>query len=210
MRKIAGLFKELDSDEDVVFQTKNTTPTIFLKGAQVKKWRGLETTEVPVAYSMVNLYLTNKRLMFLIHSEVEAPVLGGKKSSRLPEVAGTWFEIPVPTIDNVEIVHKDIRKDEKIKKLVSSLSKKDAVELVQLIYNKQKTTGRMKERIDTISKKIGLKKVVSAYDKLYVLEKELYKNLVKQIKLGAEKKRIEKLKRRLKQARKKERKLRRS
>jgi len=210
MRKIAGLFKELASDEDVVFQTKNTTPTIFLKGAQVKKWRGLESTEVPVAYSMVNLYLTNKRLMFLIHSEIEAPVLGEKKGSRLPEIAGTWFEIPVPTIDNVEIVHKDIRKDEKMKKLVSSLSKKDTVELVQLIYNKQKTTGRMKDRIDTVSKKIGLKKIVSAYDKLYVMEKELYTSLVKQLKLEAEKERIEKLKRRLKQARKKERKLRRT
>jgi hypothetical protein len=210
MRKIAGLFKELASDEDVVFQTKNTTPTIFLKGAQVKKWRGLESTEVPVAYSMVNLYLTNKRLMFLIHSEIEAPVLGEKKGSRLPEIAGTWFEIPVPTIDNVEIVHKDIRKDEEIKKLVSSLSKKDTVELVQLIYNKQKTTGRMKDRIDTVSKKIGLKKIVSAYDKLYVMEKELYTSLVKQLKLEAEKERIEKLKRRLKQARKKERKLRRT
>jgi len=210
MRKIAGLFKELDSDEDVVFQTKNTTPTIFLKGAQVKKWRGLETTEVPVAYSMANLYLTNKRLMFLIHSEVEAPVLGEKKGPSLPEVAGTWFEIPVPIIDAVEIVHKDIRKDEKTKKLISSLSKKDTVDLVQLIYSKQKTKGKMKERIDTVAKKIGPKKIVSAYDKLYIMEKELYTSLVKQLKLEAEKERIEKLKRRLKQARKKERKLRRT
>ncbi len=79
-----------------------------------------------------------------------------------------------------------------------------------MIYNKQKTTGRMKERIDTVSKKIGFKKIVSAYDKLYVMEKELYSSLVKQLKLEAEKERIEKLKRRLKRARKKERKLRRT
>jgi hypothetical protein len=209
MSKIAGVFKKLDSDENVVFQTKTTTPTIFVKGAQVKKWGGLETKEVPIAYSMANLYLTNKRLMFLIHSEIEAPVFKERKSLRLSDVAGTWFEIPVPTIDNVEIVHKDIRKDENIKRFISSLSKRSTVELVQLIYDKQKTKGKMKELIDSIFKMISLKKVVGAYDKLYITGKEVYPSLVKQIKLEAERERIEKLKRKLKKAKKKEKKLKR-
>ncbi len=209
MSRIAGMFKKLDSDEDVVFQTKTTTPTIFVKGAQVKKWRGTETREVPIAYSMANLYLTNKRLMFLIHSEIEASALEEKKILRLSDVAGTWFEIPVPTIDNVEIVHKDIRKDENIKRLISSLSKRKTVELVQLIYNKQKTTGKMKERIDSIFKTTDVKKVVGAIDKIYTMGKEVYPSLVKQIKLEAEKERIEKLKKKLKKARKKTRKIKR-
>lgn len=209
MTKIAGMFKKLDSDEDVVFQTKTTTPTIFVKGTQVKKWSGTETREVPIAYSMANLYLTNKRLMFLIHSEIKASALEEKKILRLSDVAGTWFEIPVPTIDNVEIVHKDIRKDENIKRLISSLSKRNTVELVQLIYNKQKTTGKMKELIDSIFKTTGVKKVVGANDKIYIMGKEVYPSLVKQIKLKAEKDRIEKLKKKLKEARKKTRKLKR-
>ncbi len=209
MTGIAGMFKKLDSDEDVVFQTKTTTPTIFVKGAQVKKWGGMETREVPIAYSMANLYLTNKRLMFLIHSEIEAAALEEKKISRLSDVAGTWFEIPVPTIDNVEIVHKDIRKDENIKRFVSSLSKRNTVELVQLIYNKQKTTGKMKELVDSLFKSTGVKKVVGANDKIYIMGKEVYPSLVKQLKLKAEKERIEKLKKKLKAARKKTRKLKR-
>ncbi len=209
MTGIAGVFKKLDSDENVVFQTKTTTPTIFVKGAQVKKWGGIETKEVPIAYSMANLYLTNKRLMFLIHSEIEAPALEEKKILSLSDVAGTWFEIPVPTIDNVEIVHKDIRKDENIKRFISSLSKRNTVELVQLIYDKQKTTGKMKELIDSIFKSTGVKKVVGANDKIYIMGKEVYPSLVKQLKLKAEKERIEKLKKKLKAARKKTRKLKR-
>lgn len=204
MGKMAGMFKKLDAGENLVFQTKTTTPTIFVKGAQVRKWKGYEAREVPIAYSMTNLYLTNKRLLFLIHSEIEAPVLEGRKSLSLSDVAGTWFEIPIPTIDNVDIVHKDIRKDENIRRFISSLSKRDTVELVRLIYDKRKTTGKMKELIDSAFKAIHLKKVIGANDKIYVMGKEIYKALVRQIKLSAQKEKVEKLKKKLKKAKKKE------
>ena len=205
---MVGTFKELDAGESVVFQTKTTTPTIFAKGAQVRKWRGFETREVPIAYSMAKLYLTNKRLLFLIHSEIEARALEEGKSLGLSNIAGIWFEIPILTIDDVNIVHKDIRKDENIKRFVSSLSKRDTVELVRLIYNKRKTTGKMKELIDSAFKTIHLKKVVGANDKIYVMGKEIYKNLVRQIKLSAEKKKVEKLKKKLKKAKKREKEIR--
>ena len=208
MGKMVGMFKKLDAGENVVFQTKTTTPTIFVKGAQVRKWKGYETKEVPIAYSMAKLYLTNKRLLFLIHSEIEARALEEGKSLGLSDVAGTWFEIPILTIDDVNIVRKDIRKDENIKRFISSLSKRDTVELVQLIYDKRKTTGKMKELIDSAFKKIHLKKVVGVNDEIYVMGKEIYKDLVRQIKLSAEKEKIEKLKKRLKKAKKKEKEIR--
>ncbi|MFB0567330.1 MAG: hypothetical protein ACETVM_01930 [Candidatus Bathyarchaeia archaeon] len=208
MGKMVGVFKKLDVDESVVFQTKTTTPTIFAKGTQVRKWRGFETMEVPIAYSMAKLYLTNKRLLFLIHSEIEAHALEQGKSLGLSDVAGTWFEIPILTIDDVNIVHKDIRKDETIKRFISSLSKRDTVELVRLIYDKRKTTGKMKELIDSTFKRIHLKKVAVANDEIYVMGKEIYKDLVKQIKLTAEKEKVEKLKKRLKKAKKKEKEMR--
>lgn len=108
----------------------------------------------------------------------------------------------------MNIVHKDIRKDENIKRFVSSLSKRDAVELVRLIYDKRKTTGKMKELIDSAFKTIHLKKVVGANDEIYVMGKEIYKDLVRQIKLSAEKEKIEKLKKKLKKAEKKEKEIR--
>lgn len=204
MGKMVGMFKKLDAGESVVFQTKTTTPTIFAKGAHVRKWRGFETREIPIAYSMANLYLTNKRLLFLIHSEIEARALEEGKSLGISDVAGTWFEIPILTIDDVNIVHKDIRKDENIKRFISSLSKRDTVELVRLIYDKQKTTGKMKELVGSAFKTAHLKKVVGANDEIYVMGKEIYKDLVRQIKLSAEKEKIEKLKKKLKKAKKKE------
>ena len=204
MGKMVGMFKKLDAGENLVFQTKTTTPTIFAKGTQIRKWRGFETREVPIAYSMARLYLTNKRLLFLIHSEIEARALEQGKSLGLSDVAGTWFEIPILTIDDVNIVHKDIRKDENIKRFILSLSKRDTVELVRLIYDKRKTTGKMKELIDSAFKTAHLQKVVGANDEIYVMGKEIYKELVRQIKLRAEKEKIEKLKKKLKKAKKKE------
>ncbi len=201
---MVGMFKKLDAGENLVFQTKTTTPTIFAKGTQIRKWRGFETREVPIAYSMAKLYLTNKRLLFLIHSEIEARALEQGKSLGLSDVAGTWFEIPILTIDDVNIVHKDIRKDENIKRFILSLSKRDTVELVRLIYDKRKTTGKMKELIDSAFKTAHLQKVVVANDEIYVMGKEIYKELVRQIKLRAEKEKIEKLKKKLKKAKKKE------
>lgn len=204
MGKMVGMFKKLDAGENLVFQTKTTTPTIFVKSAHVRKWKGFESREVPIAYSMAKLYLTNKRLLFLIHSEIGARALEQGKSLGLSDVAGTWFEIPILTIDDVNIVHKDIRKDENIKRFISSLSKRDTVELVQLIYDNRKTTGKIKELIDSAFKAIHLKKAVGANDEIYVIEKQIYKDLVRQIKLSAEKEKIEKLKKKLKKAKKKE------
>ncbi len=201
---MVGTFKKLDAGESLAFQTKTAKPTVFAKGTQIKKWKGYETKEVPIAYAMAKLYLTNKRLLFLIHSEIEARSLEKGKSFGPSDVAGTWFEIPILTIGDVNIVHKDIRKDESIKRFVSSLSKRDTVELVRLVYDKRKTTGKMKELIDSAFRATKLKKVAGANDEVYLMGKEIYKDLIKQMKLGAEKEKIEKLKKRLKKAKKKQ------
>ena len=103
----------------------------------------------------------------------------------------------------MDIMRKDIRKDEDIKRLAPSLSKRNNVEAVQLIYDKQRTTGITKNLIESMFNAIKPGKVVKAYDKVYIIGKEIYESLLNQIKLHAEEKRIEKLKRRLKKAKKK-------
>lgn len=202
MSKKVGVYKELQGDEKLVFESRSTTPTVFVKGVDVKKWSGSETKEIPVAYSLTNIYLTNRRLMFLIHSSIEAQVLKGRRPSR-SSMVGTWFEMPISTIDLVDIIRKDIRRDEDIKRLAPSISKRNNVEAVQLIYDKRKTTGITKNLIESMFEATKLGKVVKAYDKVVIIGKEIYENLVKQIKLHAEEKRIEKLQHRLKRARKK-------
>lgn len=208
MSKKVGVCKELKSDEKLVFESRGTTPTVFVKGVDIKKWGGLETKEIPVAYSLTNVYLTNKRLMLLIHSSIKAQALKERTRPSRSSMAGTWFEMPISTIDLVDIIRKDIRKDEDIKMLAPSLSKRNNVEAVQLIYDKRRTTGITKDLIESIFDAIKPGKVVKAYDKLYIIGKEIYENLLKQIKLHAEEERIEKLKRRLKKAEKKRKELR--
>lgn len=203
MSKKVGVYKELKSDEKLVFESRGTTPTVFVKGVDIKKWSGLETKEVPVAYSLTNVYLTNKRLMFLIHSSIEAQALKERPRPSRSSMVGTWFEMPISTIDLMDIMRKDIRKDEDIKRLAPSLSKRNNVEAVQLIYDKQRTTGITKNLIESMFNAIKPGKVVKAYDKVYIIGKEIYESLLNQIKLHAEEKRIEKLKRRLKKAKKK-------
>lgn len=203
MSKKVGVYKDLTSDEKLVFQSKGTTPTVFVKGVDVKKWSGLETKEIPVAYSLTNIYLTNKRLMFLIHSSIKAQVLREKKTPSRSSIVGTWFEMPISTIDLVDTIRRDIRRDEDIKRLDPSLSKRNTVEAVQLIYNKRRTTGITKDLIDSMFDALKPEKVVKAYDKLYIIGKEIYEGLLKQMKLHAEEERVHKLKRRLTKAKKK-------
>ena len=207
MSKKVGVYKELKSNEKLVFESRGTTPTVFVKGVDVKKWSGLETKEVPVAYSLTNVYLTNKRLMFLIHSSIKAQVLKERTRPSRSSMVGTWFEMPISTIDLMDIMRKDIRKDEDIKRLAPSLSKRNNVEAVQLIYDKRRTTGVTKDLIESMFDATKPDKVVKAYDKLYIIGKEIYESLLKQMKLHAEAERIEKLKRRLKKAEKKRKEL---
>ncbi len=208
MSKKVGVYKDLTRDEKLVFESRDTTPTVFVKGVDIRKWGGLETKEIPVAYSLTNVYLTNKRLMFLIHSSIKAQVPKKRERPSRSSLVGTWFEMPISTIDFVDIIRKDVRKDEAIERLVPSISKRNNVEAVQITYDKQKTTGITKDLIESMFDAIKPSKVVKAYDKLYIIGKEIHEKLLKEMKLHAEEKKIDKLKRRLKKARKKRKELR--
>lgn len=203
MSKKVGVYKELKRDEKIVFESNGTMPAVFVKGVDIKKWSGFETKEIPVAYSLTNVYLTNRRLMFLIHSSISTQVLKEKMKPRRSSLVGTWFEMPISAIDFVDIIKKDIRKDEDIKRVDPSLSKRNNVEAVQVTYDKRGTTGKTKDLIESTFEAIKPGKIVKAYDKLYIVGKEIHKNLLNQMKLHAEEKKIEKLRRRLKKSKKK-------
>ncbi|MGD8545751.1 MAG: hypothetical protein PVH12_06200, partial [Candidatus Bathyarchaeota archaeon] len=78
MVRYVGLYKELAENEHAVVQSNALTPTIFKKEVQIKKLIGHKKEDIPVSCFMTNVYLTNKRLMFLIIREVEALILRQK------------------------------------------------------------------------------------------------------------------------------------
>ena len=122
MVRYVGLYKELNENEHAVVQSNALTPTIFKKEVQVKKLIGHKKEDIPVSCFMTNVYLTNKRLMFLIIREVEALVLREKGVPTLSGLEGSWYELPVSAITNVEAINKEIKKEKDLKFIKIQLS----------------------------------------------------------------------------------------
>lgn len=181
--KIIGVFKELDENEKLIFESKVVTPTIFVKEAEVKKLIGRERREIPISFSATNLYLTNKRLSFLILYQLEARTISESGAPKLSGVAGTWFEIPVSAISSADIrpvFLKSFEKEVDMKRLVEwGVIKKEMAErasAVELIYSEEDAVGRIKDYMQSLLK-MGFwgkifKKIERVSDKLMIVGEE--------------------------------------
>ena len=172
-----GLFKELSFDETVLFKSNIATPVIFTKEAELKKMLGTERKEVPIAYSMSNLYLTNERLMFLILYQLEASSLADLKKPKFSGISGTWFEMPLSSVNSVDIRPLILKKDKNIKKLKEwGLLRSEDEPCVELIYDEKVARGRSKDYMESMLK-MGFfsrtfKEVLSVTDKLFIVGRE--------------------------------------
>jgi len=162
--RYVGLYKELNENEHAIVENNVLTPTIFRKEIQVKKFIGHERKEIPVSCLMTNIYLTNKRLMFLIIREVEALVLRKKGVPTLSGIEGSWYEIPVSAIKNVEALNKELNKEKELKKLVPSLADKQTVSLVEITYEGRRTSGNLKEYMESMFDAEGLARMFNFKD----------------------------------------------
>ncbi len=175
MMRYVGLYRELDTNESIVLENNVLTPTIFKKDVQVKKMIGHEKKEVPVSCLMANIYLTNKRLMFLIIREVEALVLRKKGVPTLSGIEGSWYEIPVSAITKVEALTKELGKDKELRALIPALASKKTVSLVEIVYNGQRTSGNFKEYMESmfdaegLARMFNLKGVVELANKVQIV-----------------------------------------
>ena len=175
MPKFIGLYKELKENEHAVIEDGVLAPTVFVKEVEFKKFLGKQRKELPVSCLMTNIYLTNKRLMFLVLHEVEAVVLRKKGVPTLMGVEGSWYEIPITAITNVEAVQKEIRKDKEFRALMPNLSEKESIPLVEVSYESRKAAGSFKEYIESIFDPTGIQKifdiknVVGVKDKIQII-----------------------------------------
>ncbi len=158
MVRLVGLYKELGDNEHLVIESKIIVPTVFVREAKVKKFMGHEKKGFPLSYLMSGVFLTNKRLMFLIFRELEALVLQKKGIPSLAGIEGSWFEIPTSAIYNVEVIRKEISKDKEMRGVFPVLSKQETVSAVEVFYNGQRASGKLKDYIESIFNKGGLAK----------------------------------------------------
>jgi len=175
MVRLVGLFKELGLNEHLVVEGRIIVPTIFVREVKVKKFMGHERKGFPLSYLVSNVFLTNRRLMFLIFQELEALVLQKKGIPSLVGIEGSWFEIPTSAIYNVEVVRKEIRKDKEMRGVFPTLSKHETVSTVEIFYNGQRASGKLKEYIESIfsrdgmTKRFNLKNIEATFDKVQLL-----------------------------------------
>ena len=175
MTRYVGLYRELGENEHIVLENNALTPTIFKKWVEAKKLIGHEKKDVPVSCFMTNIYLTNKRLMFLIIREVEALVLRKKGVPALTGLEGSWYEVPVSAITSVEAVNTEVKKDKELKKIIPSLADQKTVSIVEIAYHGQRTSGNFKDYMESmfdaegLARMFNLKKVVELANKAQLI-----------------------------------------
>ena len=180
-KKLIGIVKELDTDEKVSFENKIVTPVFFIKEAEIKKTvGGTKRREVPISIAMTNIYLTNKKLVFLVLYQLQATALADSRTG-LSGISGTWFEMPLSAIKEVDIrplkLDKDFEKNFKNRVYEWGLSEQfEKRPSTELIYDEKVAHGRTKDYMESlldrgrISKLFG--KIERVYDKLLILGEE--------------------------------------
>ncbi len=182
-----GLFKKLKSTEELTFETKIVTPVIFLKEVESRRLGMHRRQEIPISLCQANVYLTNERLLFLVLYLLEASTIaerGKSKASRLSGVSGTWFEMPLSAVQQVEMRPLKLLKGKEMGQFFESIFSDKAERsgflkspAVELIYDEQVAIGRVKDYMVSLLR-MGLfgrmfTKLDKVYDKLLIVGEEI-------------------------------------
>jgi len=188
---VVGLYKDLDVDEKISFEGKTILPTVFIKEAEIKKLIGRETKEVPISYAMTKTYLTNKRLLFLILYQIETRMLTDAGAPSLSGVTGSWFEMPLNAIIEVEIRPVFVKRETEMMRLAEWIPSLDVDKAsgVEIVYDERLASGRIKDYMESM---LGMgffsklfKRIERVFDKLLLIGEEtasiapMLKNIVR-------------------------------
>ena len=173
--QVIGLYKFLSKDEEIIFEGSTLTPILQVKEAYIKKVLNREERrEIPIAMYEGKLYLTTKRMIFLILHQTLSKDYGGENSG----IVGTWTEIPVDAIEDYQI-RPVIVKDSMWKGFLDVIEEIVAIRqgriesALEVVYDESLASGRSLEYTEglmkrgRISKLLG--KVERTSDKLLIL-----------------------------------------
>ena len=173
--EVIGLYKFLSKDEEIIFEGSAVTPILYVKEAYIKKVLNREERrEIPLAVYEGKLYLTTKRMIFLILHQTFSQDYGGDNKG----VVGSWTEIPVEAIKDYQI-RPVIVKDSMWKGFLDVIEqivaiRKSTIETaLEVVYDEKRASGRSLEYAEglmkrgRISKLLG--KIQKTSDKLLIL-----------------------------------------
>jgi hypothetical protein len=102
------------------------------------------------------------------------------KKSRLSGVSGTWFEIPLIAVQQVEMRPLKLLKGKEMKEFFrSTFQDKENIDTfmtqpaVELVYDEQAATGRVKDYMQALFNTGIFTKLEKAYDKLIIAGEEV-------------------------------------
>ena len=182
MADVIGVYRALDPQESIVFETRSVVPLIFVKEAELTRLWWHPRKEAPLSYGMVNVFLSNKRLMCLILYQIMVSELSSSKTPRFARVAGTWFELPLSAVRDVQTRPASLGKRSKqFKRLIQwGLVDKDKVAslpAVEVVYEKSEATSRVREyALATLGMNFigrSISRVDNVYDKFLLVGDEV-------------------------------------
>jgi len=175
MARLVGLYRELRDNEHAIVEDGILTPTVFIKEVECKKLLGSQRREFPILYLMSNVYLTNKRLMFLVLHEVEAMMLRKRGIPTLTGIEGSWYEIPLTAIRGVAAIKKEIKRDKNYKEMLSNLFTHEHLSLIEISYEGERASGGLRDYVKSIfdaegmAKIFNVKNIIAMSDKIHML-----------------------------------------
>ena len=173
--EVIGLYKFLSEGEEIIFEGSTLTPIVQVKEAYIKKVLNREERrEIPIAVYEGKLYVTTKRIIFLILHQTHSSDWGGNNAG----IVGTWTEIPTNAIEDYQI-RPLIVKDSMWKGFLDvieeivSIRKGRIDSALEIVYDESLASGRSLEYAEGLMKRGRFSKlfgkVKQTSDKLIVL-----------------------------------------
>lgn len=123
MEQYLGLYKKLSSDEELITEGREIVTVDFAKEVHKKSFGILKRTQTELTgRGFAKIYLTNKRLLFLnlylMHGEklskkgisgsISESHTNKKIDLSISGFSGTWFELPIDSIEDTQLVSDTI------------------------------------------------------------------------------------------------------
>ena len=186
-KDILGLFINLDSDEELNFESKAATTVIFVKETEARSLGMHKRQEVPISICQAMVYVTSERLLLLVLHQLPAGTLAELKTastSRISKVTGVWFEIPLSAISVVDtrllkpLPSKEMRKFfEFIFPRRTSLDEFLNSPAIEVVYDEQAAAGGYRDHIQSLLSTGAVSRVFtrvqSVLDKIIILGDEI-------------------------------------
>ena len=175
MAGLVGIIKELREGEKVSFDSKAVVPIVMVKEVETKGLIRRSQREVPTALMYANVYVTNRRILFLVFYQLRADdVRKEGLQVKLTDLTATWFAVPVESIQQIETHGLESGASKDVRQLLEKGGEPEAADRpgVELVYGARDLTDEDKEFSQSLLQMGALQRLTtkaeSMSDKLFI------------------------------------------